>query len=58
MSTKIKLEKDKKMRYNGGFGFISFISNLQVKRCLYKGDFKKLIMDNVPPEERLESFAL
>lgn len=43
----IKKLKDRKIRTNGGFGFVTFISNLQVKKCLYKNDFKRLIMENL-----------
>lgn len=46
------------MRFNGGYGFVTFMSNLQVKKCLYKGEFKKLVMNNLSPEERIESMAL
>ena len=48
----------KKQEGNGGFGFVTFQSNLQVKKCLMTSHFKKLIMENLSPEERLQSLAL
>lgn len=43
----IRKERERKLKINGGFGFITFISNIQVKKCLYKNDFKRLIMENL-----------
>lgn len=57
-SREIRIEKDKKMKYNGGFGFVTFISNLQVKKCMYRSEFKRLLMETLTPEERLETLAL
>ncbi len=51
----IKKLKDRKLRTNGGFGFVTFISNLQVKKCLYKNDFKQLIVQNLSSEERIDT---
>ena len=54
----IKAERERKMKTNGGFGFVTFISNLQVKKCLHKNHFKTLIMDHLTQEERLNTQAL
>lgn len=43
----IQEERDKKMKTNGGFGFVTFLSNLQVKKCLHKNHFKTMIMDTL-----------
>jgi hypothetical protein len=54
----MKEEKLRKNKTNGGFGFVTFISNLQVKKCLFQGEFKRMIMDNLSNEERVETQAL
>ena len=46
------------MRGNGGFGFVTFSSNLQVKRCILTSHFKGMIMENLSPEERINSKVL
>jgi Cytosolic domain of 10TM putative phosphate transporter len=51
----IKKEKERKQKSNGGFGFVTFQSNLQVKKCLLASQFKKMVMENLSPEERLVS---
>jgi len=43
----IKKTRELNLRTNGGFGFVSFISNLQVKKCLYKNEFKSMIYDTL-----------
>ena len=51
-SENIKREQKRKQTSNGGFGFVTFQSNLQVKKCLFTGHFKRLMMENLSPEER------
>jgi hypothetical protein len=52
---KIALERRRSSRGNSGFGFVSFQSNLQVKKCLLGGHFKRLMMENLSPDDRLKS---
>ena len=40
------------MKENCGYGFISFVSNLQVKRVTDNADFKSLAMSRLTPEQR------
>lgn len=54
----IQEEREKRMKTNGGFGFVTFLSNLQVKKCLHKNHFKTMIMDTLTQEERLSTQAL
>jgi hypothetical protein len=42
------------MRENCGFGFVSFVSNLQVKRIIKTQEFKALVMSRLTPELRQE----
>jgi hypothetical protein len=39
----IREREEEKRKINGGFGFVSFISNLQVKTCLNRQQFRKLL---------------
>lgn len=55
---KIGVERRKVSLGNSGFAFVSFQSNLQVKKCLLTGLFKRLIMENLSPEERFRSQIL
>jgi hypothetical protein len=54
----IKEKEDLRRRVNSGFGFVSFISNLQVKTCLNKSYFKKLIQKSLTPSELERTKAL
>ena len=54
----IKRARALSVRTNGGFGFVSFISNLQVKKCLYKNEYKALVCAGLSQEERVETQAL
>ena len=54
----IKNERQQKLRGNGGLGFVTFSSNLQVKRCILTSHFKGMIMENLSPEERINSKVL
>ena len=58
MCDQIKNQMRKKQRGNGGFGFVTFQSNLQVKKSLHPGHFKRLVMENLSPEERQKSKVL
>lgn len=46
----IKEMKKRQMRENCGFGFVSFQSNLQVKRVSDERDFKRLCMRKLTRE--------
>ena len=51
----LESEEKTQKRENGGFGFVTFQSNLQVKRCLNAKDFQKLVVDRVGPEDRMRA---
>lgn len=50
LCNKISKEKVRVEKSNAGFAFVSFQSNLQVKKCLQTSLFKRLIMESLSPE--------
>lgn len=56
--SRIEKEKENSSKGNSGFGFVSFQSNLQVKKCLLTGHFKRMMMENLSFEDRLSSKCL
>jgi hypothetical protein len=40
---------------NCGYAFVTFASNLQVKRLIYKNDFEKLVNEKLTEQEIAES---
>jgi len=54
----IKELKKKQSRENCGFGFVAFVSNLQVKRVTDASQFKYLCMNKLTPEQRASTKVL
>ncbi len=48
MSKKIRELKEERLKSNCGYGFVSFSSNLQVKRI--KNEFKELVKERLPED--------
>ena len=47
LSEEIRDEKDKRMLFNSGIGFVTFVSRLQVNRCLDVDDFQTLVKEKL-----------
>ena len=50
----IQREKDQRMSYNSGVGFVTFVSRLQVSRCLDKKDYHDLAMAHLSIDDRVK----
>ncbi len=46
------------MSFNSGIGFVTFVSRLQVSRCLDKNDYYQLAMEKLSIDDRVKWGAL
>ena len=54
----MKAEQVKASKTNGGIGYVTFLSNVDVKKVAHRKDYKKLIMENLTQQERMDTQAL